>query len=115
DDVLIWTGPLNKELAQNIPDGIPAEYGFSQNYPNPFNPSTSIRFGLPEAGIVKLVIYDVQGKPIRTLVNRHLPAGYQSVVWRGQNDTGQQMSTGVYFARLEVNGFSQTHKMILMK
>ncbi|MCF7802280.1 MAG: S8 family serine peptidase [Candidatus Marinimicrobia bacterium] len=115
DDVLIWTGPLNKELAQNIPDGIPAEYGFSQNYPNPFNPSTSIGFGLPEAGIVKLVIYDVQGKPIRTLVNRHLPAGYQSVVWRGQNDAGQQMSTGIYFARLEVNGFSQTRKMILMK
>ncbi|MCF7840895.1 MAG: T9SS type A sorting domain-containing protein [Candidatus Marinimicrobia bacterium] len=97
------------------PESIPATYSLGNNYPNPFNPSTTIRFGLPEAGVAKLTIYDVQGKPVQTLVNRHLPAGYQSVAWQGQNDAGRQMSTGVYFARLEVNGFSQTRKMILMK
>ena len=97
------------------PESIPSTYSLGNNYPNPFNPSTTIRFGLPEAGLVNLVIYDIQGKPVRTLVNRDLPAGYQSIDWQGQDDAGRQVSTGVYFYRIMADGFSQTRKMILMK
>ncbi|MCF7796627.1 MAG: T9SS type A sorting domain-containing protein [Lentisphaeria bacterium] len=114
-NAVTFQATVHEPVVSIQPESIPTTYALGNNYPNPFNPSTTIRFALPEAGAVKLVIYDVQGKPVRTLLNRHLSAGHQSVVWQGQNDAGRQVSTGVYFARLEVNGFSKTRKMILMK
>ena len=81
-----------------------------QNYPNPFNPSTNIKFELPKTGNVKLVIYDVLGREVETLLNEKLNAGSYEAVWNAD-----KYSSGVYFYKLETGDFTQTKKMILMK
>ncbi|MCF7840896.1 MAG: T9SS type A sorting domain-containing protein, partial [Candidatus Marinimicrobia bacterium] len=95
--------------------GIPDHYALEAAFPNPFNPATNIRFALPETGLARLVIYDARGQVVKTLLDREFSAGVHQIRWNGRNDAGVLVSTGIYFYRLEVNGFSQTRKMILMK
>ncbi len=77
-----------------------------QNYPNPFNPSTTIRFYLPRTSRVRLEIFDILGRKIRTLVDGVRPAGEYRVTWDGTDGSARQLSGGVYFYRLIVNGSS---------
>jgi hypothetical protein len=94
-----------------IENTIPTEFHLSQNYPNPFNPVTKISFDLPEDGNVKLIIYDMLGREVMKLVNNELKtAGRYRVEFNGVN-----LSSGVYFYRLEVNKFVQTKRMVLIK
>jgi len=93
-----------------IHTGVPTVYSLQQNYPNPFNPSTEIKFDLPKAGIIKLVVYDVLGKEVKTLVNEYKQAGEFNVQFDAQN-----LASGVYFYRIEANGFTATKKMLLLK
>jgi hypothetical protein len=86
-----------------------------QNYPNPFNPSTVIRFFLPTETPVTLVIYDASGARVRTLCQGTLPAGYQSVPWDGLNEAGKNVSTGVYFYRMQTGKKILTKKMVLLR
>ncbi|MBN2572778.1 MAG: T9SS type A sorting domain-containing protein [Ignavibacteriales bacterium] len=88
----------------------PNEYKLYQNYPNPFNPSTNIKYSLPEAGNVKLSIYNVLGQEVETLVNEYKEAGNHSVSWGANN-----FSSGVYIYKLEVNSKVMLNKMILLK
>ncbi len=98
---------------------VPTEYSLSQNYPNPFNPETSIKYGLPEPAQVKITIYDVNGRLIRTLVSGQKSAGNHSAIWNGRDEIGRKVVSGVYFYHFKAIGvkqsFSQTNKMILMK
>jgi hypothetical protein len=96
-------------------DELPTDFALSQNYPNPFNPSTTIEFALPTATQVQIWVYNVTGQRVRTLTNQLLPAGYHSIVWDGTNDGGHEVSSGVYFYRIEAGDFIQSKKMILMK
>lgn len=89
---------------------VPTIFSLSQNYPNPFNPTTKIKYQLPEISKVKLTIYDVLGREIKTLVNEEKPAGSYEVEFGG---TG--LPSGVYFYRIEAGSFSDTKKFILMK
>jgi hypothetical protein len=89
---------------------IPDKYSLGQNYPNPFNPSTSIKFGLSKSGIVKLIVYDVTGKVISTLLNETFNAGEHTVLFNAEN-----LSSGVYYYKLESGNFSDTKKMLLIK
>lgn len=89
---------------------IPQVYSLSQNYPNPFNPTTKINFALPKQGLVTLKIYDVLGREVRTLVNEVKTAGQYSVDFNAS-----EFSSGVYFYKLESNGFSDIKKMMLIK
>ena len=93
----------------------PAEFTLEQNYPNPFNPSTTIEFSLPEAATVTLVLYNNLGQSIRTLTNDRLPAGTYQVTWDGRNDSGQSMSSGVYFYKVQAGSFSQVKRMIMIQ
>jgi hypothetical protein len=88
-----------------------------QNYPNPFNPSTRIEFLVPEGAVqaVSLVIYDVTGARVRTLVNSPMNPGRYVSEWNGQNDLGNPVGSGVYFYQIRQKGFSDTKKMILLK
>jgi hypothetical protein len=86
-----------------------------QNHPNPFNPSTTISFTLPERAKVKLAVYDVQGKRVRTLVDAMLEEGRQERVWDGKDSRGRPAATGVYFCRLETADRKLTRKMLLLK
>jgi len=86
-----------------------------QNYPNPFNPTTNIEFTLPTAQQVQLTVYNLKGQKIRTLVDEIYPAGKNTVVWNGKDKAGQEVSSGVYFYKLETAHANITKKMLLMK
>jgi len=88
----------------------PKEYFLAQNYPNPFNPSTKISYGIQEAGVVNLKVYNILGIEVATLVNEHKPAGNYEASF-GKNE----LASGVYIYRLTANNFVQTRKMILEK
>jgi len=93
----------------------PARTALHQNYPNPFNPETVIRWDVAEAGRVDLRIYDLAGALIRTAqAGDLLPGGYE-FVWRGDDDHGRQMASGVYIYRLRTGGFVQARRMTLLK
>ena len=89
---------------------IPNSYSISQNYPNPFNPTTKIDYSIPTAGKTKLVIYDILGREVKTLVNEFQNPGNYKINFDARN-----LSSGVYFYRLSLNDFSDTKKMILVK
>jgi len=94
-----------------IPGGAaPLAYALEQNYPNPFNPQTTIRFALPEAGMVTVRVYDLLGRLVATLVEGDRPAGWHEVLWDASG-----VASGVYVHRLEAGDFSQTHRMILLR
>jgi len=96
-------------------DQLPTVYALHQNYPNPFNPVTNLSYDLPEDAMVKITIYDVMGKSIRTLVNSSQSAGYRSLHWNATNDNGQPVSAGLYVYSIQAGQFNQTKKMILLK
>jgi hypothetical protein len=90
--------------------GTPESFELSQNYPNPFNPSTKIDFKISKASDVKLTVYNVLGQQVATLLNEHMSAGSQSVVF-----DASKLSSGVYFYRLDAGNFSSIKKMMLLK
>ncbi len=94
---------------------LPKEYRLYSCYPNPFNPTTTIRYDLPNDGHVKLLVYDLQGRLMRTLVSEQREAGYQSVIWDGRDDNGSMLPSGMYFYQLSAGSFSQVKKMALVK
>ena len=85
------------------------------NYPNPFNPTTTMRYQVRHSGPVKLVLYNVLGQVIRTLVNEHQSSGAQQVVWDGRDEQGRQLVSGVYVYRLEMPSYVEVRKMTLLK
>ncbi|GBD93200.1 flagellar basal body rod modification protein [bacterium BMS3Abin05] len=110
-------GAMAKRLAKNggVMSAVPNDYGLSANYPNPFNPSTTIDYQLPEAANVKMVIYDLLGRQIRTLVDRNEEAGYHAISWDSRNENGMQVPAGIYILKLHANKYTAIRKMVLMK
>lgn len=95
----------------------PAEFALEQNYPNPFNPSTQIQYSIKEPGRVRLIIFNVRGETVRTLIDQDaISAGTQApVTWDGLNDFGQIAASGMYFYRLESGSDIQTMRMQLLR
>lgn len=96
-------------------EAIPTDYSLSQNYPNPFNPSTTIKFGIPEAANVSVKIFNLLGQEVATLVNNNLEAGYHIINFNASN-----MISGMYFYRIQANGidgsnYTDVKKMLLVK
>ena len=87
------------------------------NYPNPFNPETTISFSIntENTGTSTLVIYNVKGQSVKTLISMVLPVGEHSVLWNGTDDNGKSISSGIYFYKLKTADFEKTRKMILVK
>ncbi len=94
---------------------VPARYALAQNYPNPFNPETTIRYSLARESLAKLTVYNILGQEIVTLVNDRQSAGAHEAVWSGQDARGRDVSSGLYFYRLEAGDFAETRKMVLMR
>jgi histidinol-phosphate aminotransferase len=108
-------GGIRDPLANvNDPD-VPASFELYQAYPNPFNSSTNIRVLLPISAPLKLEIFDIQGRVVKTLVDRIMGAGEHSFVWNGTNRSGHSVSSGSYFYRLTSGDNVITKKMILLK
>lgn len=89
---------------------IPSGYILNQNYPNPFNPVTKIKFEIPEEGLTEIIIYDMLGKEVQTLINRNLEAGRHEVTFDGSN-----VVSGIYFYKITSGNFSQLKKMVLIR
>jgi len=100
--VVTGVAPASNEMPKN--------YKLSQNYPNPFNPVTKINFDIPKSGFVTMRVYDMLGRAVVNLVNENKSAGSYSVSFDASN-----LTSGIYFYRLEVNGFTETKKMSLIK
>jgi hypothetical protein len=92
-----------------------ASFELGQNSPNPFNPTTRIRFTVPEDAKVSLVVYDVAGREVRTLVNGEQPANHYEIEWDAKDNRGEAVSSGVYFYRLQAGRHVQTKKMMVLK
>lgn len=90
-------------------------FRLDQNIPNPFNPQTVLSYEVATPGYVHLAIYDVAGKLVRTLVDDTRPAGTFEAVWNGQDDGGQRVSSGVYFAKYRAGDQEQIRKMTMVK
>jgi len=93
----------------------PWTFDLAQNYPNPFNPTTSITFTIPLALQTELIVYDVLGRQVKTLVNEVRHAGEHHVQWDGTNSAGAPVSSGVYFCRLVAGSNEKVTKMMMMK
>ncbi len=93
----------------------PTGFVLAQNYPNPFNPTSIIRYDLPQASHVSLVVYDLMGREITRLVDTDLGPGYHSAVWDGVNSRGTLVPSGIYIARLVTPAYSKSIKMVLLK
>jgi hypothetical protein len=91
-------------------DGLPTDYALHQNYPNPFNPSTTIRFGLPEAARVRLTVYDLLGREVEVLADERLRAGVHEYQFNAA-----RLASGPYFYVLAANGERFANKMLLVK
>lgn len=107
----VWKRPLSDVTAVgDEPGGRPAAFALAQNYPNPFNPATTIAFTTPSAGPVRLVVVDILGREIATLVSGELSPGYHTAVW---NAAGAP--SGIYFCRLQAGAEFRTRSMLLAK
>ncbi|MFZ4622448.1 MAG: YCF48-related protein [Bacteroidota bacterium] len=110
------TGTVTSIRGSDAGQAIPSTYVLEQNYPNPFNPATTIRFGIPEASNVTVVVYDILGRTVAQLFNDRMEAGYQQVVWNART------ASGIYLYRIDCRSvsdpnrrFSQVRKMLFMK
>jgi hypothetical protein len=97
-------------LHNNVNISKPAVYSISQNYPNPSNPKSKIDFEIPEESKVTIKLYNLLGQEVSTILNEQKEAGYYSIEFDGSN-----ISSGVYFYRIDTNGFSKVNKMIILK
>jgi FlgD Ig-like domain len=109
-DIHFGEGPDSNDPTLNAPT---AE--LSQNYPNPFNPSTNIAYNLHQAGAVKLEVYNVKGQKVKTLVSEYQEPGEHLISWNGLDDDKRQVSSGVYFYKLDASDYTIARKMILLK
>jgi hypothetical protein len=110
------TGSLEKAGEESVPK----EFFLEANYPNPFNPTTTIGFGVPEQASVKMEVFDVLGRTVKTLLSGDLQAGYHSALWDGTNGSGALVGSGVYYYRIEATGvsgqkFVNSRKLMLVK
>ncbi len=99
-----------EELSVASETHMPIHYSLNAAYPNPFNPVTSIAYSLPQNGNVELIVYNIQGRQIETLINDFQTAGYYSINWNATS-----YPSGVYLIRMESGEFTQTQKVVLVK
>jgi hypothetical protein len=116
-EFLLWIGHELKDQWEEGPmeDETPNAYRLSQNFPNPFNPTTTIRFDIKSKGHVRLRIYNVAGQLVKTLVDDVMDAGSYTKEWKGTNNLGSKVASGVYFYRIEAGGYENVKKMVLLR
>jgi subtilisin-like proprotein convertase family protein len=110
--LLGWGLRINNTVSaiQQISNNIPGEYKLYQNYPNPFNPETVIKFDMPKDADVKIIVFDMLGRKVTTLVNEFKQAGSYEI-----NFDASGLSSGMYFYKIETGGFADTKKLLLIK
>lgn len=94
---------------------LPKDFWLGQNYPNPLNLETVIEYGLPNDCQVKLTIYNILGQRVKTLINGFQKAGYKRIVWNGRDDSGKEVSSGIYLYKIDAGRHSDVKKMVIVK
>ena len=102
-------------LTADNKSNIPMVYKLAQNYPNPFNPTTKISYSIPKDTNVELKIYNIKGELVKTLVNEKNSAGLYDVIWNGKDDGNREVSSGIYFYKIQTDRYSETKKMLLLR
>ena len=117
-----WNAMIRADFVYLVSTGVeenveelPSTYSLSQNYPNPFNPTTKIEYMVPKSGNVKIIIYDMLGRNIKTIINEVHNKGKYSVVWNGDDNSGRKVSSGIYLYRMETESFTSVKKLNLIK
>ena len=105
--------PARVEIGDLHP--LPDRFVLDQNVPNPFNPATVIGYQLPEAGRVRLAIYNLLGQEVRVLVDERMEAGSFTATWDGADALGRRVASGVYLYRIQAGDFSASRRMLLLK
>lgn len=100
---------------ETIELNLPKQFELTGNYPNPFNPSTSIMYSIPEEMQVALIIYDVLGREVKTLVSENMKPGTYNTVWHGDDNHGAKVTSGIYIYKLKGNNSTSVKKMIMLK
>ena len=106
---------IREQLDAKIETILPERFTLHQNYPNPFNPVTTLRYDLPKNSLVTIIIYDMLGREVKTLINQTQDAGYRSVIWDATNDYGKPVSAGIYLYQIQAGEYISTKKMVLLK
>ncbi len=114
-DVVCWFEDTTSAVDDTKIPGSSAKARLLPNHPNPFNPSTTVSFELSSDAMVSLVVHDARGHLIKTLIAGPRTAGVHGAIWRGGDDEGRAMSSGVYFSCLTVEGIRDVRKMILIR
>jgi hypothetical protein len=115
DNVKVTKNPASA-IDDNYLNEIPETFSLHQNYPNPFNPVTTISYALPKASDITIEVFNLLGQKVKTLINAaNQKAGAYNVVWNGKDQFGNQVSSGIYFYRIQAGDFIQAKKMVLMK
>ena len=106
-----WCLQMQTKLSIGIEDNtVPLKYELSQNYPNPFNPITNIKFSIVNSGDVKIVVYDIRGRKIQTLLNKRFNAGTYETTF-----DASMLSSGIYFYKMEAGDFTDVKKFVVLK
>jgi hypothetical protein len=110
-----WLSPSGVE--DNYTNLVPKKASLLQNFPNPFNPVTIIRFDVPVATrhAVSLQIFDAAGKLVKTLVDSPLASGSYSVVWNGDDNSGNPVASGTYFCKMVTEEYNEVRQLVLLK
>jgi len=106
---------VSTSTAFEVSFNTPTRTFLSKNYPNPFNPSTTINYELSTPGFVTLIVYDLKGSEVKTLVQEHQDANYYNIIWNGLNNSGQYVASGRYLLKMSAPGYSESITMTLLK
>ncbi len=99
----------------NEDEKLPKEFFVAQNFPNPFNPETEILYELPKDAQVRLVVYNILGQKVKTLVDERQRAGRYNIRWEGRDDSGEEVASGVYFYKIQAGDIEIAKKMLLIR
>ncbi|MBB31398.1 MAG: hypothetical protein CME25_21130 [Gemmatimonadetes bacterium] len=108
-------GQISELHVPTLTEEIPEHPELSQNMPNPFNPATVIPFAVSEAALVRLEVYSILGQEIRSLVSKHMPAGFHRVIWDGRDNWGRETGSGIYLYRIQIGRFVDVKKSVLIR
>ena len=115
DDIRLVTARAITSVLEEHIAGRPQGFTLEQNFPNPFNSGTVIRFSLPSSDVVKLVVYNVTGQKMATLLEGIREAGRYTVFWDGREISGNALATGIYLYRLQAGSQMETRKLLLLR
>jgi hypothetical protein len=111
-DTIVIQNTLDIAAKESI---LPLDFALHPNYPNPFNPVSTIRYDLPQASEVSLIVYDILGREVARLVDDYMEPGYHRTQWNGRNSRGREVPSGIYITRLVTPEYSNSIKMLLLK